>query len=162
MDFDNYISSRLKEGATIEDIAKEFTATLNKKQKELEVSETRTKFRNAAFNALDAAFDTGHWSLNDVVAAAVVYAMEAHSDWGIDTLQAFKREVQEMVHEVESVTELRRRGDPGVQLMDKILEGFKKVPEPIGAPYKGCTGSTKENKTSDEEKINEFLKKMRW
>ena len=163
MDFEQYIADRLSKGASVEDLAKEMTDTLNKKQKELaKAEEARETIYTTLIDGVNEAIDTDNPTFETAARLAAAYAAREYKNWDVDTINAFIKEAADILKTTAAVADLRAHSDPFVQTMDKMMEEIFGIPAPTGAPVKARESSPKENETSDKVKINRFLQKMGW
>ena len=163
MDFEQYIADRLSKGASVEDLAKEMTDALNKKQKELARAEdARETIYTTLLDSVNEAIDTDNPTFETAARLAAAYAVRKYKNWNVDTINAFIEEITGLIRSTASVTDRRACHDPVVETMDKMLEEVFGIPAPTGAPPKGQESSPKKNETSDKAKINQFLQKMGW
>ena len=167
MNYEQMIADSLRNGESLEDLARNFTAALNKKQKEIELAKKEEMARDNRYDGLidniNAAIDVAAIDLKTAASAATAYVIDEHDDWDLQTIDQFYTEALQSLQALEEIYVKRLEGDPVIKALDKFCSMFDRpTPAPIGAPLKGCTCETKKNEPGDKEKIKQFLKDMGW
>lgn len=159
VNFDEIIALAMKEGKSIEEIAKEMSTALN------EASKPKITPRDAFIAQLedlveDAIADE-EFDMEDSIAVLTLNVVENHPDWSLEGIQMFIKSVTDQVAMTEkSVDCVEHDGN----LLDVLMETLT---EALGSKSK--SKETEEKKScdcgsqchrSDDEKLNAFLKNL--
>lgn len=163
MNYEQMIADSLRNGESLEDLARNFTAALNKKQKELDQEEILDKRYDGLIDSINAAIDVGDVDFKTAASAATAHIIDEHDDWDLQTIDQFYTEALQSLQALEEIYVKRLEGDPVIKAFDKFCSMFDRPTQvPTGAPHKGCTCGTKKDEPGDKEKIKQFLKDMGW
>ena len=144
MNFETMIREALNEGKSLEDIASEVGATLNKVQNETKVANAKAKMLDDWEDAFNKHYVNDRIDLNDVAHIASIVCAEAYPNWTLKDLENFHEGVKRTI---SSLADMQTK-KPGEILHDLFSEMFE--PETRG----------KREKKSDSDRIREFLDKL--
>lgn len=157
VNFDEIIALAMKEGKSIEEIAKEMSSALN------EASKPKITPRNAYIAELqdqvEGAIADEEFDLSDSIAALTLCVIENHDDWSLEGIKRFVDSITEQVAMTEKTIDCVEHGGNIVEvLMDSLadaLKGKSKSKE----HGNDCTCGSQCHR-SDDEKLNMFLKNL--
>lgn len=141
MDFEAMIRDAQKTGLTIDDIAKQFSNTLNAVQQEDQRKKKASEDKEYFIEALKDRFDEIKcWDSYDEDDAAAFYTIvmaKEHPNWDLAELKDFRHGLKDLI-----------------QVYNKISDAFDNV-------LNSLFGTDVEDKDeSDDEKLNRFLKNI--
>lgn len=150
MDFETMIRAAVQEGKSLEDIASEVGATLNKVQEEARTKKTaKQECLDKWSEIFHEHYDAGHLDLSDVSALAVLVCQGSYPDWTLADLEQFRDSVR---NSITSLAEMQGKeiGEVITGLFNDIFGTKGKREEK--KPCRGCKGDT--------DPVREFLKTL--
>ena len=155
VNFDEIIALAMKEGKSIEEIAKEMSSALNEASKpkvtprDAYIAELRDQVKDAI---ADEAF-----SLSDSIAVLTLYMAENHDDWSLEGIKAFVDSITEQIAITEKTIDcVEHDGNIVEVLMSSLADALKSKSK---EDKSGCTRGSQCHR-SDDEKLNMFLKNL--
>lgn len=154
MDFEAMIRAAVNEGKSLEDIASEVGATLNKVQ-----AETRTKVSerqmtldkwNEIFNEH---YEAGKLDLSDVAALATLVCEKEYPKWTADDLEGFHESVKTNIAHLAHL-----QGMSVGEILGEFMNEFSTKGKREEKPCDNCKNVPQPK--SDRLKIQEFLKSL--
>lgn len=157
VNFDEIIALAMKEGKSIEEIAKEMSTALN------EASKPKITPRDAYLNELqdqvEDAIDDEEFDLSDSIAVLTLCVVENHDDWSLEGIKAFVDAMTEQVTMTEQTIDCVEHGGDIVKvLMDSLTDALKNKSKSKDTGSDCTCGS--QCHRSDDEKLNMFLKNL--
>ena len=154
VNFDEIIALAMKDGKSIEEIAKEMTAALN------EASKPKITPRDAYLNELqdqvDDAIEGEEFDLSDSIAVLTLCVVENHDDWSLEGIKAFVDSITEQVAMTEkTVNHIEHGGNAFEALMDTLKDALVSKSK----ESEGCSCGSQCHR-SDDEKLSAFLKNL--
>ena len=141
-DFNKIIEAALKEGRSIEDIAKEMSEALNEAQKP-KVTPLE-EYLDSLQAQIDDAMANEQFELDDAIALVTVCVVENHPDWSLEAVQTFEEGIRTSIESAEMLTDSLGKGSDFFETVGSILDNmFNK--------------SKKSGHRSDDEVIRKFL-----
>lgn len=164
MNYNDIIEAALKEGVDFEQIAADFSAALNEKQKVVKEKEAKNEAREEYIELLLDNID--HWWYSDdnkntlaVAADIATYgAADAHEGWSADRLRKFGYDAKAQLEALVELYEMEDKGDPYAldlrRMLDMANEREKKDEK--------CDCKCEEKKTlvNDKEMLLKFLESL--
>lgn len=157
MDYTNMIKCALDGGASLEDIAKEFTDALNVFNKQSQVR----KVRQQALNEIECDFlnavDDEHLDAKHIGQLAVLIYAPSHPEWDADTINKYAEAITETARISARIVGMNNINDALAateEELDKVIE--KAVKEMQNEPI---SVSVKSN--NDEDVVAKFLRGLR-
>lgn len=134
-----------KNGLTIEDIAKQFSDTLNSVQKKNQEQNARTELIEHMKDQFETAVADGHLDCTDAAALYTITMAEQYPDWSAENIKDYFQIVK--LNAETAATLVGKEPDELLQiLLDKADKLFDK--------------KTKSKDKSDNEKIADFLREI--
>lgn len=156
--FSDMVNEGLKRGLNFEQIAADFTKTLNGMQKKDQEEEVRREYIDKLTDNI------GDWADGNVDASltlaadmATLAAYDTHDGWSTDRLRQFDHDAKEQLDALISLYEMEDQGDPFARVLRKGLgigsnkskEEEKKTAAPIG-----------QAEDKDTEQLLRFLRQL--
>ena len=151
VNFNEIIALAMKEGKSIEEIAKEMSSALN------EASKPKVVPRDAYIAELqdqveDAIVDE-EFDLSDCLAALTLCVVENHDDWSLDSIKSFVDNITEQITMTEKIIDCAEHDGNIVEvLMSSLTDALK-------SKSKEDKGGSQCHR-SDDEKLNMFFKNL--
>lgn len=137
-----------KNGLTIEDIAKQFSDTLNSVQKKNQEQNARTELIEHMKDQFETAVTDGHLDCTDAAALYTITMAEKYPDWSAENIKDYFQIVK--LNAETAATLVGKEPDELLQiLLDKADKLFDMAPK-----------KTKSKDKSDNEKIADFLREI--
>ena len=137
-----------KNGLTIEDIAKQFSDTLNSVQKKNQEQNARTELIEHMKDQFETAVAEGHLDCTDAAALYTITMAEKYPDWSAENIKDYFQIVK--LNAETAATLVGKEPDELLQiLLDKADKLFDMTPK-----------KTKSKDKSDNEKIADFLREI--
>ena len=157
VNFDEIIALAMKEGKSIEEIAKEMTDALN------EASKPKITPRDAYLNELqdqvEDAIDDEEFDLSDAIAVLTLCVVENHDDWSLEGIKGFVDSINEQIAVTAKTIDCVEHGGNIVEvLMGSLADALKNESKSKG-DKSDCTCGSQCHR-SDDEKLNMFLKNL--
>lgn len=156
MDYTNMIKCALDGGASLEDIAKEFTDALNVFNKQSQV----WKARQQALNEIECDFlnavDDEHLNAEHIGQLAVLIYAPSHPEWDADTINKYAEAITETARISARIVGMNNINDALAateEELDKVIE--KAVKEMRNEPVSVSI------KSNDEDAVAKFLRGLR-
>lgn len=139
--FSDMVNEGLKRGLSFEEIATDFTKTLNEIQKKDQEKDARGEYIDKLTDNI------GDWADGNVDASltlaadmATLAAYDTHDGWTADRLRQFDHDAKEQLDALISLYEMEDQGDPFARVLRKGLdigsnkskEEEKKTAAPVG------------------------------
>lgn len=157
VNFDEIIALAMKEGKSIEEIAKEMSSALN------EASKPKITPRDAYLNELqdqvEDAIDDEEFDLSDSIAVLTLCVVENHDDWSLEGIKAFVDGITEQVAMTEKTIDCVEHGGNIVEVLMGSLADALKNKSKSNEDKSDCTCGSQCHR-SDDEKLNMFLKNL--
>lgn len=142
MDFETMIRDALKNGKSLEDIASEVGATLNKVQKEANARDVKKELLEEWKTKFNSHYSKSDLDLNDVATLAVLVCEKEYSDWTSEDLSQFRTNVKASI---KTLADMQTK-KPGEVFDDIVKEFF------------GTRGKKKDsNVLTDRDRVRRFL-----
>lgn len=156
--FSDMVNEGLRRGLNFEEIAADFTETLNGMQKKDQEEEVRGEYIDKLTDNI------GDWADGNVDASltlaadmATLAAYDTHDGWSTDRLRQFDHDAKEQLDALISLYEMEDQGDPFARVLRKVLdigsnkskEEEKKTAAPIG-----------QAEDKDTEQLLRFLRQL--
>ncbi len=155
VNFEEIIALAMKEGKSIEEIAKEMSSALNEASKP-KVTPRDTYIAELRDQVEDAIEDEA-FSLSDSIAVLTLYMAENHDDWSLDGIKAFVDSITEQIAITEKTIDcVEHDGNIVEVLMNSLADALKSKSK---EDKSGCTCGSQCHR-SDDEKLNMFLKNL--
>lgn len=157
MNIDAFIASQLNSGMSLDQLGEELSCALNRKQAEINKENRREERRSGLVDNINAAIDTGSIDFKTAASAAAAYIIAEHPDWSDETVDAFYKEVVDLLQSTEAVYKGRVTGEPTVKILDELCNSIFDVLIAGGKPKQ----EKKETKPgTDREKVERFLRNL--
>lgn len=157
VNFDEIIALAMKEGKSIEEIAKEMSTALN------EASKPKITPRDAYLNELqdqvEDAIDDEEFDLSDSIAVLTLCVAENHDDWSLEGIKAFVDGITEQVAMTEKTIDCVEHGGNIVEVLMGSLADALKNKSKSKDTGSDCTCGSQCHR-SDDEKLSAFLKNL--
>lgn len=155
VNFDEIIALAMKEGKSIEEIAREMSSALN------EASKPKITPRDAYLNELQCqvenAIEDEEFDLSDCIAVLALCMVENHDDWSLEGIKAFVDGIAEQITMTEKTIDCVEHGGNIVEvLMGSLADALKSKSK---EDKSDCTCGSQCHR-SDDEKLNMFLKNL--
>lgn len=153
MDYTNMIKCALDGGASLDDIAKEFTDALNVFNKQNQVR----KARQQALDEIECDFlnavDDEHLDAEHIGQLAVLIYAPSHPEWDADTINKY----------AEAITETARISARivGMNNINDVLAATEEELEKIIQEMRNESGSVSIKSNNDEDVVAKFLRGLR-
>lgn len=157
VNFDEIIALAMKEGKSIEEIAREMSSALN------EASKPKITPRDAYIAELqdqvEDAIEDEEFDLSDCIAVLTLCVVENHDDWSLEGIKTFVDGITEQVAMTEKTIDcVEHGGDVLKVLMDSLTDALKSKSK-NKEHENSCTCGSQCHR-SDDEKLSAFLKNL--
>lgn len=157
VNFDEIIALAMKEGKSIEEIAREMSNALN------EASKPKITPRDAYIAELQGqvedAIEDEEFDLSDCIAVLTLCVVENHDDWSLEGIKTFVDAITEQVAVIEKTVDcVEHDGDIVKVLMDSLTNALKNKSKSKDTGS-DCTRGSQCHR-SDDEKLSAFLKNL--
>lgn len=155
--FSDMVNEGLKRGLSFEEIAADFTKTLNEIQKKNQEEDARGEYIEGCLDRL-VNWETEAASLSLAADMATLAAYDTHDFWSADRLRKFNEDAKDQLKALVELYEMEDKGDPFAldlrHLLDTVNEAEKKVEK---CDCK-CEKEKKNSDAGDAETLLRFLK----
>lgn len=153
MDYTNMIKCALDGGASLEDIAKEFTDALNVFNKQSQVR----KVRQQALNEIECDFlnavDDEHLDAKHIGQLAVLIYAPSHPEWDADTINKYAEAITETARISARIVGMNNINDALAATEEELEKAVKEMRnEPVSVSIKS---------NNDEDVVAKFLRGLR-
>ena len=145
MDFTNIINQALANGASADDLAKQFTDALNAADSRNKSKKEKEDYIDQQKSDVYEAVDEGCWSFAAAACVATITAADVYREWSLKDLQAYRKSTEEALRETARLNDSIIQDDWNA-VIDRLFDNFGK---PKAWQTKPCE--------TDDEKISRFL-----
>lgn len=157
VNFDEIIALAMKEGKSIEEIAKEMSSALN------EASKPKVTPREVYLNEIQCqvenAIEDEAFSLSDSIAVLTLYMAENHDDWSLEGIKAFVDSITEQIAITEKTIDCVEHDGNIVEVLMGSLADALKSKSKSNEDKSDCTCGSQCHR-SDDEKLSAFFKNL--
>ena len=154
--FSYMVNDALARGLSFEEIAANFTKTLNEIQKSYQEEDALSKYiKDISDGLTDWANTDGEATLSLAADMATLRMYDEHDDWSADRLRKFNEDAVDQLKALAELYEMEDKGDPYSLHVRCMLDAAKAAEKKVGE----CSKNEDEDaKADDAEILLRFLK----
>lgn len=158
--FTEIIAEAMKDGKTLEQVAQEMTAALNKVEQEQKQEDPRAKYLDKLDAETKEAFAEGLIDAKTAIKILTLCVAAGHPHWNIETLKTFQKEMKDCYETTVTLLDGKVKGKSLTETVGSLL--MEAISEAVGelAQECECNKEAKTKEDTDSAKLAHFLREL--